>query len=135
MSREKQIEKIAKVMCGGCPDNKECMHCLCADWYKAEDLYNAGCRMIQITDWLTRGISEEQLEREREESLKEFFERNCKKYGYCKQSEVVKEIFKEIDNIISNLRDSPFYSSSDAVYELTELKKKYTGEKEDAEIH
>lgn len=48
--------------------------------------------------------------------------------GYRKQSEVVKEIFEEINNIIYNLRDSPFYSSSDAVYELTELKKKYIGE-------
>lgn len=50
--------------------------------------------------------------------------------GYRKQSEVVKEIFEEIDNIIYNLRDSPFYSISDAVYELTELKKKYTEVKE-----
>ena len=49
--------------------------------------------------------------------------------------EVAKEIFDEIDNIIYNLRDSPFYSSSDAVYELTELKKKYTGGLQDAEIH
>lgn len=89
--REKQIEAIAKAMCGGCPDNKECIHSLCADWYKAESIYNA---------------------------------------GYRKQSEVVKEIFEEIDNIISNLRDSPFYSSGDAVYELTELKKKYTEESE-----
>lgn len=48
--------------------------------------------------------------------------------GYHKQSEVVKEVFEEINNIIYNLRDSPFYSSSDAVYELTELKKKYIGE-------
>ena len=48
--------------------------------------------------------------------------------GYGKQSEVAKEIFDEIDNIIYNLRDSPFYSSSDAVYELTELKKKYIRE-------
>lgn len=48
--------------------------------------------------------------------------------GYRKQSGVVKEIFEEINNIIYNLRDSPFYSSSDAVYELTELKKKYIGE-------
>lgn len=48
--------------------------------------------------------------------------------GYRKQSEVVKEIFEEINNIIYNLRDSPFYSSSDAVYKLTELKKKYIGE-------
>lgn len=51
------------------------------------------------------------------------------------KTEAAMEIFDEIDNIIYNLRDSPFYSSSDAVYELTELKKKYTGEKEDAEIH
>ena len=55
--------------------------------------------------------------------------------GYRKQSEVANEIFDEIDNIIYNLRDSPFYSSSDAVYELTELKKKYTGEKEDEQVH
>lgn len=44
MDREKQIEEIAKVICGGCPDNKECMHCLCADWYRAEALYNIGYR-------------------------------------------------------------------------------------------
>ena len=43
------------------------------------------------------------------------------------QTKFVEEIFEEMDNIIYNLRDSPFYSSSDAVYELTELKKKYTG--------
>lgn len=55
--------------------------------------------------------------------------------GYRKQSEVVEEIFEKIDNIVSNLRDSPFYSSSDAVYELIELKKEYTEVKEDAEIH
>lgn len=44
MDREKEIEEMAKAMCGGCPDNKECTHCLCADWYKAEALYNAGYR-------------------------------------------------------------------------------------------
>ena len=42
MDREKQIEEIAKAMCGGCPNNKECMHGLCADWYRAEALYNTG---------------------------------------------------------------------------------------------
>ena len=36
MDREKQIEEITKAMCGGCPDNKECMNGLCADWYRAE---------------------------------------------------------------------------------------------------
>lgn len=67
----------------------------------------------------------------------------CKMFGtftnlemadYRKQIEVAREIFEEIDNIIYNLRDSPFYSSSDAVDELTELKKKYTGEKEDDKV-
>ena len=51
--------------------------------------------------------------------------------GYRKQREVAREIFEEVDNIIYNLMNSPFYSSGDVVYELTELKKKYTGEKED----
>lgn len=44
--REKQIEEMAKVMCGGCYDGKECMHGLCADWYKAEKLYNANYRKL-----------------------------------------------------------------------------------------
>ena len=48
--KEKQLEEIAKVMCGGCPDNKECMHCLCADWYNAEALYNAGyCKQREVS--------------------------------------------------------------------------------------
>ena len=89
MDREKHIEDMARIMCGGCTDNKECMRCLCADWYNAEALYDA---------------------------------------GYRKKVVVAKEIFEEMDNIIYNLKDSPFYSSGDAVYELTELKKKYTKE-------
>ena len=44
MDREKQIEEMAKVMCGGCPDNNQCMCCLCATWYNAEVLYKAGYR-------------------------------------------------------------------------------------------
>ena len=78
--REKQIEEMAKVIdkshwkleqdFTGCHINSSEI---------AEVLYNAGYRKIQTTDWLTKGISKEQLEREREESLKEFFERNCKK--------------------------------------------------------
>lgn len=51
--------------------------------------------------------------------------------GYRKQSEVVEEIFEKIDNIVSNLRDAPFYFSSNAVHDLIELKKEYTGVKED----
>ena len=56
MDKEKQIEEIVKVMCGGCPDNKECMYCLYADWYNAEALYNAGYRKQSE---VTREIFEE----------------------------------------------------------------------------
>ena len=55
MDIEKEIEEIAKVMCGGCADNKECMHCLCAAWYNAEDLYNAGYRKQSNGKWITVG--------------------------------------------------------------------------------
>ena len=48
--------------------------------------------------------------------------------GYRKASDVAREIFDEIDNIIYNLMDSPFYSSGDAVYKLADLKKKYIEE-------
>lgn len=85
MSKEKQIEEIANMICD-CPNTLDIYrrsHCE----RLAETIYNA---------------------------------------GYHKQREVMEEIFEEIDNIVFNLRDSPFYSSSDAVYELTELKKKYT---------
>ena len=52
MDREKQIEEIAKVMCGGCPDNNECMRCLCATWYNAEALYKAGYRKQSDGEWV-----------------------------------------------------------------------------------
>lgn len=55
MEREKQIiEEMAKVMCGGCADGKECMQCLCADWYRAEALYNAGYRKEIKAEWVYR---------------------------------------------------------------------------------
>lgn len=85
--REKQIEEIAKVMCGGCPDNKECMRCLCADWYKAEDLYNA---------------------------------------GYRNQSEVAMEIFEEIYKLTYRLSNDEHYTIGDMIWDIDELKKKYT---------
>lgn len=55
--------------------------------------------------------------------------------GFRKQSEVVEEIFEKIDNIVSNLRDAPFYFSSNAVHDLIELKKEYTEVKEDGKVH
>ena len=104
MNREKQIEEMAKVMCGGCTDNKECMRCLCADWYNAETLYNA---------------------------------------GYRNQREVAKEFFDEIEKLVSankktvgcaTYEETIFYIE-DFIEDLAELKKKYTGEKEDEQIH
>lgn len=44
-----EIEKIAKIMCGGCPEGKACMRCLCSDWYNAEKIYNAGYRLGKST--------------------------------------------------------------------------------------
>lgn len=99
MQREKQIEEIAREMCHLSAECKTCQ--ICNERYHGDDddLCYFKCVAKEIIN-----------------------------HGFRKQSEVVKEIFEEITNIIYNLRDSPFYSSSDAVYELTELKKKYTGE-------
>lgn len=106
MQREKQIEEIAREMCHLSAECKTCQ--ICNERYHGDndDLCYFKCVAKEIIN-----------------------------HGFRKQSEVVKEIFEEIDNIIYNLRDSPFYSSSDAVDELTELKKKYIGELQDAEIH
>lgn len=49
---EKQIEEMATVMCGGCPNGEPCMHCLCATWYNAEALYKAGYRKWREAEWL-----------------------------------------------------------------------------------
>lgn len=106
MQREKQIEEIAREMCHLSAECKTCQ--ICNERYHGDndDLCYFKCVAKEIIN-----------------------------HGFRKQSEVVKEIFEEIDNIIYNLRDSPFYSSSDAVDELTELKKKYIGELQDAEIY
>ena len=86
MSKE-IIEKMAKDT--GCPSRQPCEECLllneCDRLLFAERLYNKNYREIQTTNWLTKGISDEQLKKERDEALKEFFERHCEKYGYRKQ--------------------------------------------------
>lgn len=75
MSKEKQIEEMERII-QKCDD--EAMYASIAD-----SLYDAGYRKILTTDWLTKGISEEQLEREKQEVLAELAEKN----GYRKQSE------------------------------------------------
>jgi hypothetical protein len=59
---KEQIEEMAKVMCGGCADGKECMQRLCADWYRAEELYNAGYRE-QEQNVVTNEQSREAIDR------------------------------------------------------------------------
>lgn len=49
--------------------------------------------------------------------------------------EIAKEIFKELDKLTYRLLNDADYTMGDIVYDITELKNKYTGEKEDAEIY
>ena len=63
--------------------------------------------------------------------------------GYRKQSEVVMEIFDDIEKLVSTNKktvgcatyEETIFYIEDFIEDLAELKKKYTGEKEDAEIH
>ena len=48
--------------------------------------------------------------------------------GYCKASEVAREIFAEIDRMIYCLLNDRHYIVGDMCYEVEELKKKYIGE-------
>ena len=97
----------------------------------AQKMFDKGYRKIRTTDWLTRGISKEQLEKEKDESLKEFFERNCKKYDYRKQSDVAREIFGEIEDRMSCFEDDDdgyLLKKCEFEFFMRELKKKYTEE-------
>ena len=49
--------------------------------------------------------------------------------------EVAKEIFEELEKLTYRLLNDADYTMGDIVYDITELKNKYTGEKEDAKIH
>lgn len=49
---ENQIEEIATIICGGCPNGEPCIRCLCADWYSAERLYKAGYRKQTEAEWI-----------------------------------------------------------------------------------
>lgn len=49
--------------------------------------------------------------------------------GYRKRSEVAKKIFKELEKLTYRLLNDADYTIGDIVYDITELKNKYTGEK------
>ena len=63
--------------------------------------------------------------------------------GYRKQSEVVMEIFDDIEKLVSTNKktvgcatyEETIFYIEDFIEDLAELKKKYTGEKEDEQIH
>lgn len=105
--RGKKIEEIAKVMCGGCPDNTECMHCLCADWYKAESIYNADYR-------------------KQSEVVKRIFEEIdkiiSKEMHRCKTMRAKSEDFKEL-----KFWEGGKYSLQQISYWYAELRKKHIG--------
>ena len=48
--------------------------------------------------------------------------------GYHKKSDVAKEIFEELDKLTYQLLNDADYTMGDIVYDITELKNKYTGE-------
>ena len=76
---------------------------------------------------------------------------DCKRIAECiyddgeyrKQSEVAKEIFDEIEKLVSTNKktvacatyEETIFYIEDFIEDLAELKKKYTGEKEDEQIH
>ena len=112
---------------------------------------------IKTTDWLTKGMTKEQIAREKREAIMSADLEECMSFdirmkkeadektvdydyvaekmvdkGYRKQSEVAREIISEI--LSSHTLDiDGFFTMHES--ELIELKKKYTGEKEDEQIH
>lgn len=106
--REKQIEAIAKAMCGGCPDNKECMHSLCADWYKAESIYNADYR------------KQSEVAKEIFEKIDKIISKEMHRYEAMRAKS---EDFKEM-----KFWEGGKYSLQQISYWYAELKKKYAGE-------
>ena len=49
--------------------------------------------------------------------------------------EVAKDIFEKLEKLTYRLLNDADYTMGDIVYDITELKNKYIGEKEDAEIY
>lgn len=65
MTKEQQIKEMAKVVA-------EVQYLGGLEEKVASLLYERGCRKIRTTNWLTKGIPEDQLEREKQKALDEF---------------------------------------------------------------
>ena len=96
-----QIEELARVMCGD-EIVDSCQDC--------ESTYNAY-------------FTPEECD------LKQMAERVINA-GYCRVSDVVSEIFAEVDRMIYQLLNDRHYIVGDMCYEVEELKKKYLEVKE-----
>lgn len=74
MTEREQIEMLAKDLCRLSCTCEECQNVAtknkdkCKAKVYAERAYRAGYRKIPTTDWLTKGVPQEQLEREKQEA-------------------------------------------------------------------
>ncbi len=95
MSKEKQIDEIAKLIC----TYPQCVH-----YNIIGECKNTVCQTVDFAEHLYNS-------------------------GYRKQSEVVREIFEEIEKFTHRFLDDFNYLGGDLVYDIAELKKKYTEER------
>ena len=114
MDREKQIEEIAREMCHLSAECKTCQIC--------NERYNAGDDLCYF-----QCVAKEIIH-----------------HGYRKQRAVAREIFDEIERILSlnyccclpqGATEHYEYYEGNIAKDIAELKKKYTGEKEDEQVH
>ena len=100
MTKEKQIEEMAREMCHLSWECKTCQ--ICNERYNGDDdeLCYFQCVAKEIIN-----------------------------HSYRKQSEVACEIFEELEKLTYRLLNDADYTMGDIVYDITELKNKYTGEK------
>ena len=116
MSREKQIDEMAKIMCGF--DDDECEHCNtcsfhngCACEIDAENLYNAGYRKAS------------EVAREIFEEIEEML--NLQAKIVCETRDKYRETDQPMLSFIAML-DGRIYSLRVIEEHISELKKKYT---------
>lgn len=107
MAREKQIEEMAKDLCNVCERINDCK-------------FVGYCLHVRVV-------------------ARDMYDNK----GYRKTSEVAREIFEEIEKLVSTnektvgcatYEETIFYIE-DFIEDLAELKKKYTGEKEDGKVY
>ena len=116
MSREKQIEEMARDICVECPFTK-CIPCkICHSWIYAEEAFNKGYRKFTEVEKLEKKVEE----------LSEILSDTIRiRYAEAKR-EIAEEIFEEIwenaDLLYDGYRDIVVITEKD----FAELKKKYT---------